>query len=91
MGIEHPILGLMTFTLIATMTISSIVLLGIVGMNVHNYILKAPVTEGYARCFTESVTGGVYRYQIQVVVANSGGSDLRIERLYVSTGIRSQY
>jgi hypothetical protein len=84
-GIEHPILGLMTFTLIAAMIVSSIVLLGIVGMNVQDYMLKTPVTEGYARCFTESISGGVYRYQVQVVVANSGGSDLSIKRLYVST------
>jgi hypothetical protein len=84
-GIEHPILGLMTFTLIAAMVVSSIVLLGMAGMNVYDYILKTPVTEGYAQCFTGSVTGGVYRYQIQVVVANSGGPDLRIEKLYVST------
>jgi hypothetical protein len=84
-GIEHPILGLMAFTLVAAMVVSAIVLLGIVGMNVHDYILKTPVTEGYARCFTGSVSGGVYRYQVQVVVANSGGSDLRIRKLYVST------
>jgi hypothetical protein len=84
-GIEHPILGLMAFTLIAAMVVSAIVLLGIVGMNVHDYILKTPVTEGYARCFTGNVTDGVYRYQVQVVVANSGGSDLSIKRLYVST------
>ncbi|MFZ8793878.1 MAG: hypothetical protein ACO2O2_08360 [Acidilobaceae archaeon] len=85
MGIEHPILGLIAFTLIAAMVVSSIVLLSIVGMNVHDYILKTPVTGGYARCFTESVSGGVYRYQVQVVAANSGGSDLSIKRLYVST------
>jgi hypothetical protein len=67
------------------MVVSAIVLLGIVGMNVHDYILKTPVTEGYARCFTGNVTDGVYRYQVQVVVANSGGSDLRITKLYVPT------
>ncbi len=85
MGIEHPILGLMTFTLIAAMVVLAMVLLGIVSMNMHDYILKTPVTEGYARCFTGNVTGGVYRYEIQVVVANSGGPDLRITKLYVST------
>jgi hypothetical protein len=84
-GIEHPILGLMAFTLIAVMIVGSITLLSIVGMNAHDYILKTPVTEGYARCFTESVSGGVFSYQIQVVVANSGRPDLSIKRLYVST------
>ena len=85
MGIEHPILGLMTFTLIAAMVVSSIVLLGMVNMNFQDYMLNAPVTEGYARCFTGNVNGGVYRYQILAVVVNSGRSDLSIKRLYVST------
>jgi hypothetical protein len=86
-GIEHPILGLMTFTLIAAMVVSAIVLLGIVGMNVQDYILKTPVTEGYATCFSESfddVTGR-YKYNVSITVANSGRVDLRLEKLYVAT------
>jgi hypothetical protein len=86
-GIEHPILGLMTFTLIAAMVVSAIVLLGMVGMNVHDYILKTPVTEGYATCFSESfddVTGR-YKYNVSIMVANSGRVDLRLGKLYVAT------
>ena len=87
MGIEHPILGLMAFTLVAAMVVSAIVLLGIVGMNVHDYILKTPVTEGYATCFSESfddVTGR-YKYNVSITVANSGRVDLRLGKLYVAT------
>ncbi len=87
MGIEHPILGLITLTLVAAMVVSAIVLLGIVGMNVHDYILKTPVTEGYATCFSESfddVTGR-YKYNVSITVANSGRVDLRLEKLYVAT------
>jgi hypothetical protein len=86
-GIEHPILGLMTFTLIATMVVSSIVLLGMASMNAQDYILKTPVTEGYATCFSESfddVTGR-YKYDVSIAVANSGRVDLRLEKLYVAT------
>jgi hypothetical protein len=86
-GIEHPILGLMTFTLIAAMVVSAIVLLGMVGMNVHDYILKTPVTEGYATCFSQSFDSetGRYEYIVDIVVANSGMVNLRLEKLYVAT------
>jgi hypothetical protein len=86
-GIEHPILGLMTFTLIAAMVVSAIVLLGMVGMNVQDYILKTPVTEGYTTCFSESFDSGAgrYKYNVSIVVANSGRVDLRLEKLYVAT------
>jgi hypothetical protein len=84
-GIEHPILGLMTFTLIAAMVVSAIVLLGMVGMNFQDYILKTPVTEGYATCFSESDYGKIYVYDVVIVVANSGRVDLRLEKLYVAT------
>jgi hypothetical protein len=85
-GIEHPILGLMTFTLIAAMVVSAIVLLGMVGMNFQDYMLKAPVTEGYATCFSESDYGKIYVYDVVIVVANSGRVDLRLEKLYVAAG-----
>ena len=85
MGIEHPILGLMTFTLIAAMVVSAIVLLGMVGMNVHDYILKTPVTEGYATCFSFDSGAGRYKYNVSIAVANSGRVDLRLEKLYVAT------
>jgi hypothetical protein len=84
-GIEHPILGLMTFTLIAAMVVSAIVLLGIVGMNVQDYILKTPVTEGYATCFSFDSETGRYKYNVSIAVANSGRVDLRLEKLYVAT------
>ena len=86
MGIEHPILGLMTFTLIAAMVVSAIVLLGMVGMNFQDYILKAPVTEGYATCFSQSFDSetGRYKYSVSIAVANSGRVDLRLEKLYVA-------
>lgn len=85
MGIEHPILGLMTFTLIAAMVVSAIVLLGMVGMNVQDYILKTPVTEGYATCFSFDSGAGRYKYNVSIAVANSGRVDLRLEKLYVAT------
>jgi hypothetical protein len=84
-GIEHPILGLMTFTLIAAMVVSAIVLLGMVSMNVHDYILKTPVTEGYATCFSFDSGAGRYKYNVSIAVANSGRVDLRLEKLYVAT------
>jgi hypothetical protein len=84
-GIEHPILGLMTFTLIAAMVVSAIVLLGMVGMNVQDYILKTPVTEGYATCFSFDSGAGRYKYNVSIAVANSGRVDLRLEKLYVAT------
>jgi len=86
-GIEHPILGLMTFTLIAAMVVSAIVLLGMVNMNFQDYILKTPVTEGYATCFSESSDSGAgrYKYNVSIAVANSGRVDLRLEKLYVAT------
>jgi hypothetical protein len=86
-GIEHPILGLMTLTLVAAMVVSAIVLLSIVGMNVHDYILKTPVTEGYATCFSESSDSGAgrYKYNVGIAIANSGRVDLRLEKLYVAT------
>jgi hypothetical protein len=86
-GIEHPILGLMTFTLIAAMVVSAIVLLGMVGMNVQDYILKTPVTEGYTTCFSQSFDSetGRYKYNVSIAVANSGRVDLRLEKLYVAT------
>jgi hypothetical protein len=84
-GIEHPILGLMTFTLIAAMVVSAIVLLGIVGMNVQDYILKTPVTEGYTTCFSFDSGAGRYKYNVSIAVANSGRVDLRLEKLYVAT------
>jgi hypothetical protein len=84
-GIEHPILGLMTFTLIAAMVVTAIVLLGMVGMNVHDYILKTPVTEGYATCFSFDSGAGRYKYNVSITVANSGRVDLRLEKLYVAT------
>ncbi len=87
MGIEHPILGLITFTLIASMVVSAIVLLGIVGMNVQEYILRTPVTEGYATCFSQSFDSvmGKYKYNITVTIANSGIADMRLEKLYITT------
>ena len=87
MGIEHPILGLMTFTLIAAMVVSAILLLGMVGMNFQDYILKTPVTEGYATCFSQSFDSetGRYKYSVSIAVANSGRVDLRLEKLYVAT------
>jgi hypothetical protein len=84
-GIEHPILGLMTFTLIAAMVVSAIVLLGMVGMNVQDYILKTPVTEGYTTCFSFDSGTGRYKYNVSIAVANSGRVDLRLEKLYVAT------
>jgi hypothetical protein len=86
-GIEHPILGLMTFTLIAAMVVSAILLLGMVGMNFQDYILKTPVTEGYATCFSQSFDSetGRYKYNVSIAVANSGRVDLRLEKLYVAT------
>jgi len=86
-GIEHPILGLMTFTLIAAMVVSSIILLGMVNMNFQDYILKTPVTEGYATCFSQRFDGLTARYEyiVDIVVANSGMVDLRLEKLYVAT------
>jgi hypothetical protein len=84
-GIEHPILGLMTFTLIAAMVVSAIVLLGMVSMNVQDYILKTPVTEGYATCFSFDSGAGRYKYNVSIAVANSGRVDLRLEKLYVET------
>jgi hypothetical protein len=86
-GIEHPILGLMTFTLIVAMVVSAIVLLGMVGMNFQDYILKTPVTEGYATCFSQSFDSetGRYKYNVSIAVANSGRVDLRLEKLYVAT------
>jgi hypothetical protein len=86
-GIEHPILGLMTFTLIAAMVVSAIVLLGMVGMNFQDYVLKTPITEGYATCFSQSFDSetGRYKYNVSIAVANSGRVDLRLEKLYVAT------
>ncbi len=85
MGIEHPILGLMTFMLIAAMVVSAMVLLGMVSMNVQDYILKTPVTEGYATCFSFDSEAGRYKYNVSIAVANSGRVDLRLEKLYVAT------
>jgi hypothetical protein len=84
-GIEHSILGLMTFTLIAAMVVSAIVLLGMVSMNVQDYILKTPVTEGYTTCFSFDSETGRYKYNVSIAVANSGRVDLRLEKLYVAT------
>jgi len=86
-GIEHPILGLMTFTLIAAMVVSAIVLLGMVNMNFQDYILKTPVTEGYATCFSQNFDDFTERYEyiVDIVVANSGMVNLRLEKLYVAT------
>jgi len=99
-GIEHPVLGLMTFTLIAAMVVSAIVLLGMANMNFQDYILKTPVTEGYATCFSQRFDGLTARYEyiVDIVVANSGRVDLRLEKLYVATekglvelGVTSQH
>jgi hypothetical protein len=69
------------------MVVSSIVLLGMVGMNFQDYILKTPVTEGYATCFSQSFDSGTgrYKYNVSIAVANSGRVDLRLEKLYVAT------
>jgi hypothetical protein len=70
------------------MVVSAIVLLGMVNMNFQDYILKTPVTEGYATCFSQRFDGLTARYEyiVDIIVANSGMVDLRLEKLYVATG-----
>ena len=84
MGIEHPILGLITFTIIAFMIVTGVIILSIVGMNIQDYILKTPTTEGYTLCFSFSQDGS-YRYNLSVVIANSGRVDLKLEKIYLAT------
>jgi hypothetical protein len=83
-GIEHPILGLITFTIIAFMIVTGVVILSVVGMNIQDYILKTPTTEGYTLCFSFSQDGS-YRYNLSVVIANSGRVDLKLEKIYLAT------
>ena len=84
MGIEHPILGLITFTIIAFMIVTGVIILSIVGMDIQDYILKTPTTEGYTLCFSFSQDGS-YRYNLSVVIANSGRVDLKLEKIYLAT------
>jgi len=85
LGIEHPVLGLMTATIILTILVGAVTFMAIYQRNVQEDILRTPYTESYALCFTEQSQGGGYRYLATITVANSGGSDLKLEKLYIST------
>ncbi len=85
MGIEHPVLGLMTFTLVAAFIVGAVVYLAMVGMEVQELVLSAPVVDGHAWCFSAGLLGSRYAYNLSLLVANSGRVDLRLERLYLGS------
>jgi hypothetical protein len=86
-GIEHPILGLLTFTVIAVAIVSAVVMLSLIGMNVQDFILKTPTTEGFAQCFSQSLDLETprYKYNLSIIVANSGRVDLKLEKIFLAT------
>jgi hypothetical protein len=57
LGIEHPVLGLMTFALMAAFVVGAVVYLVLVGMEVQELVLSAPVVDGYAGCFSAGSDG----------------------------------
>lgn len=85
MGIEHPVLGLMTFALMAAFIVGAVVYLVMVGMEVQELVLSTPVVDGHAGCFSAWSDGRRYAYNLSLLVANSGRVDLRFERLYLGS------
>ena len=85
MGIEHPVLGLLTFALMAAFVVGAVVYLVLVGVEVQELVLSAPVVDGYAGCFSAGSLGSRYAYDLSLLVANSGRVDLRLERLYLGS------
>jgi hypothetical protein len=85
LGIEHPVLGLMTFALMAAFVAGAVVYLVMVGLEVQELVLSAPVVDGHAGCFSAGSDGQRYAYNLSLLVANSGRVDLRFERLYLGS------
>jgi hypothetical protein len=85
LGIEHPVLGLMTFMLVAAFVIGAVTYLVMVGMEVQELVLSAPVVDGHAGCFSAGSDGQRYSYNLSLLVANSGRVDLRLGRLYLGS------
>ncbi|MEM1862024.1 MAG: hypothetical protein QXD28_07445 [Acidilobaceae archaeon] len=87
MGIEHPILGLITAAIILSLLVASITFMLIFNHNIQDFIINLPISEGYAECFTESVSGGTYKYTIVISLANPSRVDLNITVLTINTDI----
>ncbi|MEM4656748.1 MAG: hypothetical protein QXD80_07375 [Acidilobaceae archaeon] len=87
MGIEHPILGLITAAIILSLLVASITFMLIFNHNIQDLIINLPISEGYAECFTESVSGGTYKYTIVISLANPSRVDLNITVLTINTDI----
>lgn len=75
----------MTATIVLLILVSSITFMTLFQLNIQDYIIRTPRLDGYAYCFSEAFSNGVYSYTIRVFVANSGGSDVRLERIYITT------
>ena len=87
MGIERPVLGLMTFVLVAASIVGSVVYLVVVGMEVQGFVQSAPVVNGYAGCFSAGSDGQRYTYNLSLLVVNNGRMDLRLGRLYLGSDV----
>jgi hypothetical protein len=85
LGIEHPVLGLVTFALMAAFMVGAVAYLVMVGVEVQELVLSAPVVDGHAGCFSAWSDGQRYVYNLSLLVANSGRVDLRLERLYLGS------
>ncbi len=86
MGTEHHVLGLLTFALmVAAFIVGAVVYLVMVGMEVRELVLSAPVVDGHAWCFSAWSGGQRYAYNLSLLVANSGRVDLRLGRLYLGS------
>lgn len=85
MGIEHPVLGLMTFALMAAFVVGAVAYLVMVGAEVRELVLSAPVVDGHAGCFSAGSDGRRYAYNLSLLATNSGRVDLRLGRLYLGS------
>jgi hypothetical protein len=85
LGIEHPVLGLLTFALMAAFVVGAAAYLVVVGVEIRELVLSTPVVDGHAGCFSAGSDGQRYAYNLSLLVANSGRVDLRLGRLYLGS------
>ncbi|MDM7275798.1 MAG: hypothetical protein P3X22_006780 [Thermoprotei archaeon] len=81
MGIEHPILGLMTITIILTALVGAVVFLAIYHYNLQQAILSMPLTVGYAQCYSKTQDGNI----TGIFVANDHRVALYLTKVWVGT------
>jgi hypothetical protein len=75
----------MTFALMAAFVVGAVTYLVMVGVEVQELVLSAPVVDGHAGCFSAGSDGQRYAYNLSLLVANSGRVDLGLERLYLGS------